>query len=232
MSKFEYTIGKEMDLRAEWEKTLQDPGLNANAILRSMFFAMDLIYGKGREMDKFLVIEILARYPYWAWETGSYLRLSRQYANPEYPSKINSDQAWHHIEMGRKSQDNEQWHMFILDDLMRRRGMKRSFLKHYVLPRFLAFGYYFLTRIMYRIKPEWSFDMNARFESHAEREYAKAVVDHPEWEEESIETEYFEYYPRVRTLADLFRRISLDERDHKFESWEEFETLTGRPFQP
>ncbi len=232
MSRFEYTIGKEMDLHAEWKKTLEDEGLHANIILRCMFAAMDLIYGKAREIDKFLVIEILARYPYWAWEVGSYLRLTRQYANPAYASKTDADHAWHHINLGRKSQDNEQWHMFILEDLMRQKGMKRHFLKHFLLPRFLAFGYYFLTRIMYRLRPEWSFDMNARFESHAEREYAQAVVDHPKWEEETIDTEYFEYYPKVTTMADLFRRISLDERDHKFESWEEYERITGKEFKP
>lgn len=232
MSKFEYTIGKEMNLKEEWEKTLKDDGLHSNVILRCMYAAMDIVYGKEREIDKFLVIEILARYPYMAWEVGSYLRLTRQYTGIEYTEKTNSDGAWKHINMGRVSQDNEQWHMLVLEDLMRQRGMKKSFLKHFIIPRFLAFGYYFLTRIMYRIKPELSFDMNARFESHAEREYAKAVVDHPEWEEEEIDTAYFEYYPKVKTMADLFRRISLDERDHKHESWEEYERLTGREFKP
>lgn len=231
MSKFEYTMGKDVDLKAEWEKTLADPGLSSNFILRTMYAVMDLIYGKNRELEKFMVIELLARYPYWAWETGSYLRLSRKYARTAYTDKQDSDFAWHHIELGRKSQDNEQWHLFILDDLMRQRGLKRKFFKHVVVPRILAWGYCYLTRIMYRVKPELSFDMNARFESHAEREYAKAVVDHPQWEEEVIDTPYFEYYPKMRTLADLFRRISLDERDHKFESWEEYERITGKPFK-
>lgn len=232
MSKFEYTMGKEVDLKAEWEKTLADPGLSANFILKTMYASMDIMYGKGREMEKFMVIEVLARYPYWAWEVGSYLRLSRKYTKTSYPNKAEADHAWRHIELGRKSQDNEQWHLFILDDLMRQRGIKRKFIKHFLVPRMLALTYYFLTRIMYRFKPEMSFDMNARFESHAEREYAKAVVDHPQWEEEEIDTAYFEYYPKVKTLADLFRRISLDERDHKHESWEEYERVTGREFKP
>ncbi|NLV43544.1 MAG: hypothetical protein GXY07_03465 [Candidatus Hydrogenedentes bacterium] len=232
MSKFEYTMGKEVDLKAEWEKTLADPGLHSNFILKTMYAAMDLIYGKGRELEKFMVIEVLARYPYMAWETGSYLRLTRDYTSQDYPEKQTSDFAWHHIEMGRRSQDNEQWHLFILDDLMRQQGLKRKFFKHFLMPRLLAWGYYYLTRVMYRIKPELSFDMNARFESHAEREYAKAVVDHPQWEETPIDTAYFEYYPRVNTLADLFRRISLDERDHKHESWEEYENITGKEFKP
>ncbi len=231
MAKFEYTMGKEVDLKAEWEKTLEDPGLTSNFILKTMYAAMDLIYGKGRELEKFMVIELLARYPYWAWETGSYLRLSRHYTRTRFPDKQDSDLAWHHIEMGRRSQDNEQWHLFILDELMRQRGIKRRFIKHFLLPRLLACGYYYLTRLMYRFKPELSFDMNARFESHAEREYAKAVVDHPQWEEEKIDCSYFEFYPRMHTLADLFRRISLDERDHKQESWEEYERITGREFQ-
>ncbi len=232
MGKFEYTMGKEVDLKAEWERTLEDPGLSSNFILRTMYAVMDLIYGKGRELEKFMVIEVLARYPYWAWETGSYLRISRHYTKSKYPDKDDADLAWHHIEMGRRSQDNEQWHLFILDELMRQRGLKRKFFKHFLMPRLLACGYYYLTRLMYRLKPELSFDMNARFESHAEREYAKAVVDHPQWEEEQIDCTWFEFYPKMNTLADLFRRISLDERDHKHESWEEYERITGREFKP
>ena len=192
MSRFEYTIGKDVNLKEEWEKTLKDEGLHSNLILRGLYLVMNLLYGKERKLDKFLVIEILARYPYMAWEVGSYLRLTRLYAGFEYTRKSSTDDAWKHINMGRVAQDNEQWHMFIIEDLMRQRGMKRNWLMHAVLPRFMALGYYFMTRIMYRIKPEWSFDMNARFESHAEREYAKAIVDHPEREEEEIDTAYFE----------------------------------------
>lgn len=225
-------MGKELDLKAEQEKTLKDTGLSANLILKTMFSIMDLVYGKAREIDKFMVIEILARYPYWAWENGSYHRLTRNYANPNYARKEDSDYAWHHIELGRKSQDNEQWHMLILEDLMRQRGIKRGFFKHYLIPRFLSWGYYYLTRVMYRVKPEWSFEMNARFEWHAEHEYMSAVVDHPHWESETIDSDYFQYYPRMATLADLFRRIGLDERDHKHESMEEYEKITGRELKP
>ena len=232
MTQFEYTIGKEVDLKAEWEKTLEDPGLHSNFILKTMYAVMDLFYGKKRELEKFMVLEVLARYPYIAWELGSYLRLSRKFTSRRYPEKEMTDLAWNHIELGRESQDNEQWHLFFITDLMRQQGINPKFIKHFALPRMMAFGYYCLTRFMYRFTPALSFDMNARFESHAEREYAKAVQDHPEWEDTPIDTVYFEYYPKVETLADLFRRISLDERDHKFSSWEAYEKLTGKPFKP
>jgi len=62
-SKYEYTMGKEMDLKAEQEKTLQTPVMQANIILRMMYLTMDLLYGKQRTLPKFKVIEILASYP-------------------------------------------------------------------------------------------------------------------------------------------------------------------------
>jgi hypothetical protein len=70
--------------------------------------------------------------------------------------------------------------------------------------------------------------MNARFESHAEHEYMKIVEENPEWENDNIHTEYYQYYPKQKNLADLFRRIGLDERDHMYKSIEEYKLLTGK----
>ncbi len=228
MAKHEHTMGKELDLKAEQEKTLQTPVMKANVILRAMYLAMDLIHGAKRTLPKFKMIEILARYPYWAWENGSYHRLTRNYSKVEYARKEDSEPALRHIELGRHSQDNEQWHLMLIEDIMRRKGMRQRWLVSSFVARFLAFGYLILTRLLYRLKPEWSFAMNARFESHAEHEYMRLVQEHPEWEGEPVESEYFEHYPRQKTMADLFRRIGLDERDHMTESIEEYERLTGR----
>ena len=227
MARHEHTMGKGLDLKAEQEKTLQTPVMKANVILGAMYLAMDLIYGAKRTLPKFKMIEILARYPYWAWENGSYHRLTRNYSKAKYAKKKDSECALRHIELGRHSQDNEQWHLMLIEDIMRRKGMRQRWLRSSFMARFLAFGYLVLTRILYRLKPEWSFAMNARFESHAEHEYMRLVQEHPEWESELVESEYFEYYPRQKTMADLFRRIGLDERDHMTESIEEYERLTG-----
>ena len=54
------------------------------------------------------------------------------------------------------------------------------------------------------------------------------VREHPEWEEEPVDLPSFEFYPRQRSLADLFRRIGLDERTHMSTSMEEYERLTGK----
>jgi len=228
MAAHELTMGLELDLKAEQAKTLQTPVMQANVILRFMYVAMDVLYGTKRTLPKFKLIEILARYPYWAWEIGSYHKLTRRYTRTKYMNKKETDHAWRHIEFGRRSQDNEQWHLVLIEDIMRQKGMRQNWLMSTLVARLLAFGYLVLTRLMYRLKPEWSFAMNAKFESHAEHEYMRLVQEHPEWENEPVATEYFQYYPRQKTMADLFRRIGLDERDHMNESIAEYERLTGR----
>jgi hypothetical protein len=49
------------------------------------------------------------------------------------------------------------------------------------------------------------------------------VQENPDWDKEPVDSTYFEYYPRHRSLGDLVRRIALDERDHMNHSLEELE---------
>jgi len=225
---FEYTIGKELDLAQEQEKTLQSPRLHSNLILKSMYVTFDLVYGAKRTLPKFMVLEILARYPYWAWETGSYKRLSRLFSRTQAPTSDEVELLMHHIDMGREAQDNEQYHMLLLADIIRQQGGRLGWFKHFFVPRILAFVYLFLTKTMYFIKPESSFAMNAAFESHAEGQYMLLAKENPQWEEEPVESVYFKYYPKQRSLRDLLRRIALDERDHMNHSLEEVERLQGK----
>ena len=135
------------------------------------------------------------------------------------------------LHLGRKSQDNEQWHLLLIDDLIRKKKIWQSVFLHCFLPKVMALKYYYFSRILYCLKPEWSFAMNAKFESHAENEYMLMVQEHPEWENESFDSEFFKYYPKQKNLADLFRRIGLDEREHKIESMQEYKRLTGKELQ-
>lgn len=228
MSKYELTMGKDLDLKAEQERTEQTPVLRANVILKMLYIGMDILYGKKGSLPKFRTIEVLARYPYWAWENGAYMALTKLFATTKSPSKEEADIELHVVDLGRKSQDNEQWHMLMIDDIMTKRGEQPGWLFGAFLPRVMALKYYYITRVMYWLNPAWSFAMNAKFESHAEHEYMKIVRDHPEWEDEPVDTVYFDYYPRQKSMADLFRRIGLDERDHMHESMTEYERLTGR----
>lgn len=92
MSNMEYTMRKELDLKAEQERTLSSPMMKNNFILKVLIVALDVFYGKARTLPKFKILEILARYPYWAWENGGYHRLSHIYADCKKPPKAKTDQ--------------------------------------------------------------------------------------------------------------------------------------------
>ena len=220
-----YTMGKDLDLKAEQARTLETPNLPANLPLKIMFLTFDILYGKARTLPKVLVLEILARYPYWAWEQGAYHVLSRLHCNIKPPSREEVERALRHIQMGRESQDNEQWHMLLWADLCQQKGIRLSWVKHFLLPRHMTFVYYYMTRVMYWLNPVWSFAMNAAFESHAEHEYMRFAQEHPEFDDEPVESQWFSHYPRQKTLGDLIRRVGLDERDHMNHSLDEIKRL-------
>ena len=232
MSKYELTMGRDdLDLKAEQQKTLDRPRMHSNFILKTMYWSMDLIYGKARTLEKFKIIELLARYPYWAWEKGGFRMVTANYSRAGHAFQNKSDEALHLTELGRHSRDNERWHLMLIDDIMRQKNINYGWLRGAFLPECMAFGYLLLAMLMYAVRPAWSFAMNARFEDHAEHEYMNLVAEHPEWEDEPVSSYYFKFYPKCETMANLFRRIGLDERDHMHESLTEFERITGKPLK-
>jgi hypothetical protein len=60
--------------------------------------------------------------------------------------------------------------------------------------------------------------LNADFEDHAEHEYMEFVAENPAFESEPFESEFKADYGDLKSIADLLRRIGLDERLHKEES--------------
>ncbi|MFP4472819.1 MAG: hypothetical protein ACLFPX_02980 [Candidatus Omnitrophota bacterium] len=222
---YEYTMGRELDLAAEQQKTLNTPCLEAHVIHKAMFWMMDVLYGKEVSWPKVKVLEILARYPYWAWEDGGYNGLSRLYARTTEPAEADVENFRNYISLGRDSQDNEELHMLIAEDIIAQKGINLGWFRHWLLPRLMGTGYAILTKIIFHLSPSLSFYMNAAFESHAEHEYMSLAADHPEWEDVPVDSKYFKYYPRQSSLNNLIRRIALDERDHMYHSLEEYEKL-------
>ena len=122
------------------------------------------------------------------------------------------------VEESRHQQDNEQWHLFIIEELLRERGVRQGFLRFVVIPQALALVYYHLSWILYVIRPAWSYRLNAEFEDHAEHEYMEYVAETPDLQAQGYAGEFARDYGSFPTLADLFRRIALDERGHKEQS--------------
>lgn len=200
-------------LKAEQEKTLNSPRRRYRPLARALFLFMDLIYGRQRSFSKFKVLEVIARVPYQAWEHVAYIAVTHTYPMPKFARHI-----FEFVRESRSQQDNEQWHLFILEELTQRKGIKENVFLFLILPQIMAFIYYHVSWLLYVMKPYWSYDLNADFEDHAEHEYMSFVRDNPGFESSAFESEFKKDYGNLETLADLFRRIGLDERIHKDES--------------
>jgi ubiquinol oxidase len=194
-------------------QTLDAPRLRYSLLARALFKAMDLAYGRTRTIVKFTMLEYIARVPYQAWERMGYLALARYRGRSALARRV-----FERIVESRAEQDNEQWHLLIMQDLVQRRDLSQSFLRHRLAPRLIAFFYYHVSWLLFVIRPEWSYRLNADFEDHAEHEYMAYVAEHPELETQPDPGTYAAQYGQHGSLADLFRQIGHDERTHKQDS--------------
>ena len=117
----------------------------------------------------------------------------------------------------RAHQDNEQWHLLIIQELTQKLGIKEGWLKFIIIPQILAFTYYYISWLLYVIKPKLSYQLNAEFEDHAEHEYMNFAKD-PQWSQSGYSGGFSKDYGTFETLKDLWIQIGLDERTHKQDS--------------
>jgi hypothetical protein len=200
-------------LRREQERTLASPRRRYGLSARALFALMDLVYGRERTLAKFRVLEVVARVPYQAWEQVAYVAMTHRYSQPDFARRV-----FDRVQEARSQQDNEQWHLLILEELLERRPTRAGLVRHTVLPQLLAFAYYHLSWLLYAVRPSWSYRLNADFEDHAEHEYALFVQERAELAGEPYDGLFTEEYGSFDSLADLFRQIGHDERVHKEES--------------
>jgi ubiquinol oxidase len=200
-------------LRIEQQRTLASPRRHYGLPARALFALMDAAYGKERSLSKFKVLEIVARVPYQAWEQVAYVAVTHRYSRPTFARRV-----FRRVQESRLQQDNEQWHLLILEELVDAQGKRESFLRYRLLPQLLALAYFHLSWLLYALKPAWSYGLNADFEDHAEHEYAEYVAERPELEHIAYHGLFADEYGHFASLADLFRQIGHDERVHKEES--------------
>jgi ubiquinol oxidase len=200
-------------LVAAQRETLATPRRRYSVGARVLFGLLDAIYGRRRTLPKFKVLELVARVPYQSWEQVAYIAITHTHERPELARRI-----YDRVTEARGQQDNEQWHLLILEERMVRDGVRGGWLRFFVIPQALAFVYYQLSWLLYVVNPAWSYRLNADFEDHAEHEYMTFVSGNPAWEAEPFESVFAADYAQLSSIADLFRQIGYDERVHKEES--------------
>ncbi len=202
-----------VSLKNQQEITFMTARRRYGLLSKILFWSMDLLYGRKRTLSKFKVLEIIARVPYQAWEHVAYIAMTHTYSRPHFARRV-----FDFVKESRSQQDNEQWHLLILEELVQKKGITEKYILARIIPQMIAFVYYHISWLLYVIKPSLSYQMNADFEDHAEHEYMEFVRENPRLEKDLFQSDFEEDYGRFDSLADLLRQIGLDERHHKEES--------------
>lgn len=203
-----------IDLKKEQEASLERTCYPYSAAAKFFFFQMDLITGKKITLSKTLLIELLASIPYRSWELTMYAKLTLGYKN-----RVAVKKALQIMEWSRDAQDNEYWHVQAIEAKLNETGEKRAWYLSQPVP-FCAIAFYILfTRMLALFNLRRAFLFNAEFEDHAEHVYAHFVKENPQWENEKVTSDVVLERMPFDNWADVFRRIGLDERDHRNESF-------------
>ncbi len=201
------------ELRQAQDQTLAAPRRPYGIAARMLFTVLDVVYGKPRTLSKFKVLELVARVPYQAWEQIAFIAITHVHTRTGMARRIHD-----RVATSRAQQDNEMFHLLIIEELISRAGLPQPRIKFFWLPQTIAFFYYQLSWMLFAVRPSWSYHLNADFEDHAEHEYMAFVAENPEWETEAFHSDFSADYAQLPTVADLFRQIGFDERIHKQES--------------
>ena len=211
------------ELRAAQAATLAAPRFRYDLFSRVLFLTVDLLYGRRRSLEKFLVLEQLARVPYQAWERLAQRALAR--------SRGRSSLAWlvmERVAEARAQQDNEQLHLLVLEELLvEERAAPLGRFRYRLLPAMLAGPWHLFSWLLHLVRPSWSYRLNANFEDHAEHEYMAYVAEHPELDHRAVLGPIARACTRAHSVADLLRQIGHDERVHKLESLERCDRTQG-----
>ena len=197
------------DLKKEQAASSKRPPYVYSRAAKVFFWLMDLVTGNNISLPKVKLIEILASIPYRSWETRQYTRMTQGYQDRELVHEAREIMMW-----AREAQDNEYWHLLVVNEKMKEDGIKNPWYLVQPVPLILVGIYAALMHAVAIVNIRRAFLFNAEFEDHAEHVYAQFVAEHPEWELQPVNAELTEGHGELPVWADVFRRIGLDERDH------------------
>lgn len=209
-------------LRQAHAATLARAPYPYSALARVFFTGMDALVGAEPTLGKVKLLELFAGVPYRAYDAYYAAQRTRRYRDPDAVARAGEIIAWE-----REAQDNEYWHLQVIQALMAREEIKDPWYHFAPIPGAMLATYRAFMRTFTLINPRRALVFNGEFEDHAEHSYATFVALHPEWEDKPVPVELapLHDYTKLRTWADVFRRLSLDERAHRNQSF----ILGGQP---
>lgn len=176
--------------------------------------AGNLLYGDKPSYLKFRAVEVIARVPYHSWAAVGHTLLTLFYRNEKKALELCDDSNF-----ARLSQDNETMHVVVISQLSENE-QKGNILTHTIIPMMFAFFYYWMSYVMYLVKPSWALQLNYIFENHAFEQYDRFLKENEDMlKNKSIESEFLSWYGReFLTQYDFFVSVRSDELIHRNKS--------------
>ena len=199
--------------REEQARTLASPKRRHSKAARALFRGMDLVYGRKRSLRKFLVLELIARVPYQSWEQVAYIAITHVARRPGMARRI-----YDRVAEARAQQDNEQWHLLILEDLLQRERARMGLLRYQLLPQVIAFAYYQFSCCSTSSVPTGATASTPTSRTTPSTSTPSSWPSTRSWRTRRSRAPSQEEYGSFESLADMFRQVGYDERVHKEES--------------
>ena len=175
------------------------------------------VYGEAPSYLKFRAVEVIARVPYQSWDSAAYTLLTLFYCDEKKALKLSNLAKY-----ARVAQDNETMHVVVISTLAAQEA-KAGTIRHTLIPMLFAFFYFWMSYLLFLIKPRYSYELNYLFESHAFEQYDRFLkLQGPELKKKPISSEFLEWYGRhPRTQYEFFLSVRNDEIIHRNTSIEE-----------
>src|SRR5437879_13186654 len=112
------------------DETARSPRRRYGMAARVLFGLLDAIYGRPRTLSKFKVLELVARVPYQSWEQVAYIAITHTYERTGLARRI-----YDRVSEARSQQDNEQWHLLILEERIVRSRIHEGWVRFRLIPQ-------------------------------------------------------------------------------------------------
>jgi hypothetical protein len=199
-----------IDLKREHQASISRPPYKYSLAARFFFLSMDFVAGRKTTLSKIKLLEILASIPYREWEIFNYGRMTRYYQDLVLNKRARQIVSW-----SREAQDNEYMHLLVVAEKMKVDKIPDAWYLIPPIPWLVVWGYVVFARLLATISLQRATLFNAEFEDHAEHSYAQFVAEQPVLDTQLVDSAIVSEYGEFKTWADVFRRIGLDERDHR-----------------
>lgn len=195
------------------------PGFLPRLLGGFLVFCGNFVYGKEPSYLKFRAVEVIARVPYHSWAAAAFTLMTMFYTSEKKALALATIKDYSIF-----ASDNETMHVVVISTLSRREG-RAGFIRFTLIPMLFAFFYYWMSYLLYLIKPRWSLETNYIFEQHAFDSYSRFLeLKGEELKDKSVDSDYLNWYGRnFRCQYDFFRSVRNDEIIHRNRSIHEIE---------